>query len=464
MGLIKCPDCGHMVSDRAAACPSCGCPADAFGEAAPYVPENTGTEPDLDTQISCAIAYPMYRSFDREDLMLANQAVIDHLKGSLSCGRPVTFFSLETSDLAEKIVGHEFSFPYVFVTSSFRYYLDYRRFSLTLANGSTVSRYYNPKTLPSEYAPRIEVISDNESEVLDLIEKIKNIFKVPLRFTVPFLGGKNEYLSFDCEIESVEMTNDIYSGGKTRLLHKTVVFKKVPWASYIDDEANPCKNPSMKLLRDLQYAQFCLLYSEMKDRCDGQLALYEGLFGGKTNGTFWESPTDEYKTLKKKLQAGQPFEADLVDKAFHNISLVYHELPNDIHDHVPADKVRSAVFAVLDRYNAGWEKACIGSNLPNDFLMYGRTVSLRDNDGLLYLINALDANIMRTIDDILAEIKSKITSMYMEEQMQALNPPYYDAPPRSNGLISGLLGDILKTAAGVALGNKISGNADKDKR
>ena len=33
MGLIQCPDCGNMVSDRAAACPSCGCPAEAIAEA-----------------------------------------------------------------------------------------------------------------------------------------------------------------------------------------------------------------------------------------------------------------------------------------------------------------------------------------------------------------------------------------------------------------------------------------------
>ncbi len=462
MGLIKCPDCGHMVSDRAAACPSCGCPADAFGEAVPYVPENTSAEPDLATQIGCAVAYPMYRSFDREDLMLANQAVIEHLKPRLSCKRPVTFFSLETCDLAEKIVNHEFSFPYVFVTSSFRYYLDYRRFTLTKADGRTVTRYYNPKILPSEYAPRIEVISDNEAEVLDLTEKIKNIFKVPLRFTVPFLGGKDEYLTFDCEIESVNMTNDIYSGGKTRLLHKTVIFKMVPWASYIDEEINPCKNGSMRLLRDLQYAQFCLLYSSMKDRCDGQLSLYEGLFGGKTGGSFWESPTDEYKILKKNVQSGQPFESDLVDKAFPNISLVYHELPNDIHDRTSAEAVRKRVYEVLDRYRDSWEKACISSNLPNDFLMYGRTVSLRDNDGLLYLIESLEANVMRTIDDILEEIKAKVTQMYLDEQRQAREDAYYES--RYSSGRSSIIGDILKTAAGVALGNKISGNTDKDKK
>ena len=50
MGLIKCPDCGNMVSDRAAACPSCGCPADAFGSA-PFSQGNACAEPDLETQI-----------------------------------------------------------------------------------------------------------------------------------------------------------------------------------------------------------------------------------------------------------------------------------------------------------------------------------------------------------------------------------------------------------------------------
>ena len=98
------------------------------------------------------------------------------------------------------------------------------------------------------------MISDNEAEVIDLIEKIKNIFRVPVSFSVPFLEVKDEYLTFSCEPESVEMARDIYSGGKTVFLHKTVVFKKVQWASYIDDEINPCKNEAVNLLRKLQYA------------------------------------------------------------------------------------------------------------------------------------------------------------------------------------------------------------------
>ena len=385
MGLIKCPDCGNMVSDRAAACPSCGCPADAFGSA-PFSQGNAGTEPDLETQICSFIAYPLYRSYDREDLLLANMRVIEYLKSRLSGVRPVTFFSLENSDLAKSVVGHEFTFPYVFVTSSFRYHLDYKSFTLTRSDGNKVTRYYDRNTLPSEYAPRIEVISDNEAEVIDLIEKINNIFRVPVSFSVPFLEVKDEYLTFSCETESVEMARDIYSGGKTVFLHKTVVFKKVQWASYIDDKINPCKNEAVNLLRKLQYAQFCLRYSEL-------------------------ATTPEEK----------------------------------------------------DHYRVSWEKACAEANLPNDFYMYGKIVSLRDFDGLNYLINALDENVTRTIDDILEEIKAKVTEMYMEEQRQAQEDAYYES--RYDTGRPSILGDILKTAAGVALGNKLSEKLDKkDKR
>ena len=32
MALIKCTECGHEVSDKASACPKCGCPIDNVGK------------------------------------------------------------------------------------------------------------------------------------------------------------------------------------------------------------------------------------------------------------------------------------------------------------------------------------------------------------------------------------------------------------------------------------------------
>ncbi len=513
MGLIKCPDCGNMVSERAAACPSCGCPADAFSNSSTEMPDtievvkkieikpNTNSiiddrfrrsdgtlddthnvfspnyrknnnsnnvfspnykkaaETDHDDQIGSFIAYSMFKAIDRQDLMLANETIIKYLQGNLSINRPITYFSLENCSIAGKVHNHEFTFPYIIVTANFRYYLDYRRFTLTRADGRSYSRYFDQKTLPSEYAPKIEVISDNESEVLEIIDKIKGLFKEPKSFYVPFLGGNDESLSFSCEIESVEKTGDIYSGGKTIFLHKTVVFKRSPWASYIDDEANPTKNESMRFFRKVQYTQFCLLYSQMKDNCDSQLTLYERLYlyVSMFRGAFGPAQTDEYKILRNRVQAGQPFDADLIDKAFPTISLIYHELPNDINNKTPVSKVKEMVYEKLDQYKAKWEKACVEINLPNDFDMYGKIVCCRDNDGLSFILECLDKNVTRSMDDILEEIKARVTSMYMEEQRQAQNS-YYEPEPQYSGSGTSILGSVLQTAAGVALGNKMSEN------
>lgn len=39
MALIKCPECGRNISDKANACPSCGCPKDYFSSAAHKEPQ-----------------------------------------------------------------------------------------------------------------------------------------------------------------------------------------------------------------------------------------------------------------------------------------------------------------------------------------------------------------------------------------------------------------------------------------
>ena len=39
MALIKCNECGHMISDKATKCPKCGCPTTKRSE--PHIPQET---------------------------------------------------------------------------------------------------------------------------------------------------------------------------------------------------------------------------------------------------------------------------------------------------------------------------------------------------------------------------------------------------------------------------------------
>ncbi len=539
MGLVKCPDCGNMVSERAAACPTCGCPADAFEKPSNGSIENVGVVHKLELKsvqnvdgnfslidgklddkdnvfspnyqnnnpvsiiddkfrnpdgtlddshnvfspnyqkqanadanflIAKNLAQPMCKFLDRADLMMANQCVMNDLQNTLSVGRPISFISADSKELIEKVAKSEFVFPYVIVTALFNYATGYRKFTLAKEDGRTYQRYYDIKNLPSHYAPQIEVISDNVDEANKIVDAIKEFFKEPKTYKVPYLGGVNDSISFTCEVSSIEKTKDITDAGNILYINKTVKFKQVQWASFIDEEVNPNQNKMMDTYRKVQLAQIYLNYATTKDEYESQLTLYERLFlyVSKIRGAFGPWQTDEYKTLRNNVQTGQPFDADLVDKAFPDISLIYHTLPNDINKKENVANIRQRISDILEQYKTLWEKTCIDLNLPEDFTIMEHNVCVRDDYGLGWIINALQENVTRSIDDVIDEIKVKAREAAIEleqqEQYEAQMQAQYESQSsfESRDSSPGILSSVLTTAAGVALGNKITGNTNKD--
>lgn len=502
MGLVKCPDCGNMVSERAAACPTCGCPADAFEKPSNDSIENVGVVHKLELKsvqnvdsnfslidgklddkdnvfspnyrkqanadasflIAKNLAQPMCKFLDRADLMMANQCVMNELQNTLSVGRPISFISTDSKELIEKVAKSEYVFPYVIVTAMFNYVTDYRKFTLAKEDGRTYQRYYDIKNLPSNYAPQIEVISDNVDEANEIVDAIKEIYKEPKTYSVPYLGGVNDSISFTCEINSIEKTKDISDAGNILYINKTVKFKQTQWASYIDTDVNPNQNKMMDTYRKVQLAQIYLHFATTKSEYESQLTLYERLFiyVSKLKDAFGPWQTDEYKILRTKVQTGQPFDTDLVDKAFPDISLIYHTLPNDIIKKENVANVRPRINEILEKYKTLWEKTCIDLNLPEDFSIMEHNVCVRDDYGLGWIINALQENVTRSIDDVIDEIKVKAREAAIEleqqEQYEAQMQAQYESPSsyESRDSSPGILSSVLTTAAGVALGNKAS--------
>lgn len=61
MALIKCNECGHMISDRATKCPKCGCPTTKRSE--PHIPQETPQE------------QPVYYEEEEEDVLVSGYMV-----------------------------------------------------------------------------------------------------------------------------------------------------------------------------------------------------------------------------------------------------------------------------------------------------------------------------------------------------------------------------------------------------
>jgi uncharacterized membrane protein YvbJ len=62
MAMIKCPECGNDVSDKAVSCPKCGCPINNEKEIKEEEKERKKEEKqkkDKKTKIICAVLFPI---------------------------------------------------------------------------------------------------------------------------------------------------------------------------------------------------------------------------------------------------------------------------------------------------------------------------------------------------------------------------------------------------------------------
>ena len=446
MGLIKCPDCGNMVSERAESCPSCGCPVSSF-------------KPDFKVLTAALLGYHLLKCMDRKDLVLAGDCVLSDLKERLNTSFPVTFIGSDNLDeQVARITNKEFSFPYVFITADFRYMLDYLKFPLAKQDGRIYQRYYDENVLPCNYGPKIEIFSDSEQQINEITQKISVLFGELKTYSIPF--NENDCLQFNNGIVQIGETKLLIDSIEARLAHRTITLKQSQWACS-KDATDDIRCDSIKTLRQLQLAQFCLYFAAMKDECSRQLALYDFIFNSAAADVPYQSK--EYKTLKNLVLQGQSFDAALTEQVFPNISLIYHSLPNDLLSRTHVDLVRERVYKILDQYETTWKIICDSYELPcelnvPDWDYSGLSNNMRSTDGLGFLIESLVEDHTAKISDLISDYAQLLAYRGEEGRMESdqrydeFMEMLHERRERRRDFTRG----VLKTAAGVALGNKIS--------
>lgn len=457
MGLIKCPDCGNMVSERAGACPSCGCPAEFFV-----------TRDEEDRQMTFVLlTFHLLKCLDRKDLVLAGDAVTDDLRRRLTADYPVTFIgSTNIDEHLVKIQNKDFSFPYIFVTANFRYMLDYRNFTLLRGDGSTYQRYYNLETLPSEYGPVINIFAESTEQLADLTNRIRALLSERKDYSVPFLGSENEFLTFSNKAGSISLVNTLVDGEKTKLFHRTVSLEQSPWATFIGSANTPPQLDGIRNIRALQLAQFSLIYAATKDECDKELELYTRLLEGTIPRD--TELTGDFKAIQFHLALGNTITTDLVEKAFPNITLIYHSFPNDLVKRSSPEYVKDQVNGTLEMYEKTWSTVCDALDLPGELDIpnwnySGYNNNMRSSDGLTFLINSLLENHTAQIKDLINDYAQMLASLgeegYIESEQryEEFMDMLHAGSERRREFTRG----VLRTAAGVVLGNKISDKLKK---
>lgn len=486
MALVKCPDCGKMVSERALACPECGCPAEFFIPNTELVREEiqeeteddkendkeeqrfeqTNEPEDVIQKEKQIILSKFTKVFDWPNLVQANTLVSNDLRNILRLPYPVSIVDIDNVNKYVMDVQEEhFEYPYVFVHSIFRFAMNYKKCPITTDEGNTYQKYYNFLEMPCEFSPAIEILTDNEEHLKQISDLIMEAYASPSTYSVPRFEGANEYLSFTCKIVKKEVPTHPINNNEHQLFRTCLLSIKNQWEINVKDEETSITNENRAKFRLVQLAEYYSLFFDPKRfKYESDITLYERLFQnvGGLKKAFGPSRTPEYDQLKYLICTGGQFDGDIVDKAFPYITVVYHNLPNDIFNRVNAEKIRQDVKEIVENYNRLCIKICDSLGITNDIGIedQGRTRhsrSMQSNEGLNYIINALDASPQKSIIDITADYRKMVEEDIEEckiadekfdewwDEMQADRQERRAARRESGG---GMLGSIVSNYVG----------------
>jgi len=106
MALIKCPECGKEVSDKAGKCPNCGCPITTKNDSNRQYTKVNGVEYDVTEITEIILNAETYKEFDPVSDIIRNMmdiAPIEFIKPTRELGRAPEEINCETlSDFSKR--------------------------------------------------------------------------------------------------------------------------------------------------------------------------------------------------------------------------------------------------------------------------------------------------------------------------------------------------------------------------
>ncbi|MBQ9303241.1 zinc ribbon domain-containing protein [Butyrivibrio sp.] len=518
MGLVKCPDCGKMVSSRAINCPDCGCPAEFFAheesndesvgsseskqvigidesDIEPIVSkqlEKTLVENkkvkarsavDIKRDVHSSLKKALRMTKDYAGIEKTNVAFILDLEKRLNCDYHITYIS--SSNVEEKIssiINGNYEYPYVIVSADFQFNYGQHKYKFKNLEGISNKLYFDDKKWSSEYAPTLEIISSNVEDINGILEKVKEAYKESITLDIPILDGK--LIEIGVKYETNEEPRHITGNDDDGVWTAIVKFSKSKYVALMDKDNIKTSYLPRERYRKVQTA---LYYAELyKKKSDfiADASLYkilieefatqkprpQGLLSGMAadfmkgaKQTFGPKQNKEYIKLKELVANGASFDSKLVDGAFPNVTLFYHNLPNDIANKKDPSNLENMVNSFMDGVQGEVTRICKELGIPRDVDPFinasDREKNMQTIDGLTYILNKLDENMEKNIEDVVAVYKSELWDKVEERQRQIeaqrerrrIEEEIYGPSEHSSG--GGLISSIAKDAISGRIAN-----------
>lgn len=417
-------------------------------------------------------------------------AVVEDIRNKLKTEFPVDIYGGSTFIDWWRLDGlRTLKFPNILVYTDSNYTFANNSYINIGSDGSPISHGYSTTALPIEYGIRIGIMATEQEQAKEITKQLQNLYTEEVQIKVPDTTIEGEFcpiklvINQDISIVNKPFNSDDY--GST-IFHIIISFKRFPsvYYPYQYNLFNDISKNQRLQFRLLQQAEFLLLCdSKIRNEAIPQLdSEYKNLFtlnqkkslfGSMLGaiGSAFESP--EYKQLKECFKNRQPIDRKLFDTALSKITSVYPSLYDKMMQGWSIEQIREDLNKYADLFNKKWNAICndvMTACLPM-FQQLGMSgdknqPTERIRKGLVFYIEKMVNNPYCTLQDAkeaydeqlrIEEEKRREMERRNQETLEAWSESFRERKSSSGGFLS----NMMSTAGGVALGNKMSGNSPR---
>lgn len=507
MALINCPECGKEgISEHATSCPNCGFPIAAHFKAIEEEKirkekeekrreqqeknrklieereakrreqeqerERIRMEKEEEKRKKNLIEgemKPLIGSlecvYDWTDLSNLAFVIINNIRESISVGFDIKYVSSENvSNCIETVNSGILEYPYVIPAIKLNYDNGQnKKCDIQNSSGKVFKKYWDYNHFGAWCTPIVSIYTKDETQINEIIRTIDNKYKDAIQVLVSNIFDESEKYAISLSISKKTEVVKYTCLDETTQFSAKIEFEAVIFPFYVDINRNQIKQKMLANFRKVQLAQMCAVYLAEKNKFEGEITLYERLFADVSGlkSFFGPAKTEAYDNLKNMLKMGQQYTPELIEASFPCLSIVYHNLPNDIMVKKPKAQLEAEINKIFTLYTSIRDSICNELGIPANIDVANsscatHTTAMRSNAGLKYILNELGKVPTKKI----AEIISEYTEMLEEEIEEEL--ARREAAREREELEGDGGGDIIKGMLGAYVGYK-AGKMQREK-
>lgn len=397
----------------------------------------------------------MYTKKGDEVINKYTDLIVAYIQNNLSVGYSVYVYGGSTEcELQRKDHIGELEFPVVMVRDGMRYSYEIKDYENINSAGEIVLHNYTQFILPINYWVVIRILAKEAEQKNEIAKCIESLLEKADDLKLPDPVIQGEYYQIKLNIKN--SSDDIIL--KTDYYMHTIEIEKIACAYHVKDyNKEDIIDNQVLQLRLTQQTQFIFgawLFGGKAIKKFNKIFPKLTKKGTSIAASILQSViySKEYTELKECMDNDRPIDRDLFEKVFSDVVKFYPNLFDKFMQGWSYEQIKDDILKYREYFSQRLDFLLDLLGIPKD--MYCNKW-LHQVEALEFYINKMSNNRKCTLFDAIEEYKKKVEADYAELQRQRQAEMEEREAQGSSG--GGFFSDVIKTAGGVALGNKMSG-------